>query len=321
MFTRTSTPPNSGFGKIEEGSDLGLFPPHRQGTENAARPPSRFDPRHSCVPAGLVNVGDNDETPSRRPGRRPWRGRFASCSEPVTRVRLHRRVHGTPLGEGTSFFFRVAAIPPEPPRRSRQYGSKAKAESEFRWEGETRGESGRLTASARISPSGCQDPLYVGATPKSNPKLLLRCRQWAFSVRIRRPYNTVPFRSGCALSRICVQDYRPNAGLRESGRPATEKGLVRSQLSIQTLRGRTSMHQFSVCVFSRLPPLRCELRSGWTEADCSARLPRVSFKHHFGALMTHADPVQKVQPRTGGHRRPLDLDHFAIRQGLVPRCP
>ena len=30
--------------------------------------------------------------------------------------------------------------------------------------------------------------------------------------------------------------------------------------------------------------------------------------------------VQKVQPRTGGHRRPLDLDHFRST-GLVPVCP
>ena len=30
--------------------------------------------------------------------------------------------------------------------------------------------------------------------------------------------------------------------------------------------------------------------------------------------------VQKVQPRTGGHRRPLDLDHLRS-QGLVPACP
>ena len=76
------------------------------------------------------------------------------------------------------------------------------------------------------------------------------------------------------------------------------------------------MHQFSVR-FSRLPPSAASF--GRMDRSHSARLPRVSFKHHFGALMTHAVRAE-VQPRTRGHRRPLDLDHLRS-QGLVPACP
>ena len=132
----------------------------------------------------------------------------------------------------------------------------------FRWEGEPRGESGRLTARPKFRPPEFGSPIRWSDI-ESNPKPFSAVGSGLFRWDPAR--LTTPSRSNQgARSRGCVQDPRPNAEL-----PVQDAGDKRSSGSYRSdLRGRTSMHQFSVR-FSRLPPLRCELRSDGPKPFCA----------------------------------------------------